>query len=245
VRVRLERLEARFEPLVLVAALLVIPVLVIQGSHASASWRHAAAVADWLIWAVFIAEGVVALAAAEDRLRWLRTHPLEIAVVVLTPPFLPSGLQSIRILRLLRLLRLMRIVQLARRLFTLEGLRYVAVLAGITLFAGGAAFSAAEGRNISAWDGIWWAITTMTTVGYGDVSPHTNLGKAIAIVVMLVGIGFVALLTAALAERFVARDVGELEERQEISDHELLETLQAIRDRLDGMEAAIKARPAR
>jgi voltage-gated potassium channel len=241
VRARLRTLEARIEPLVLLAAL---PVLVVQGSTVSPGWRHAADVADWAIWVVFLVEAAIAVAGAEDRLQWVRTHPLEVSVVVLTPPFLPAGLQSIRVLRLLRLLRLMRIVQLARRLFTLEGLRYVAVLAGITLFAGGAAFSAAEGRHISAWDGIWWAITTMTTVGYGDVSPHTNLGRAIAIVVMLVGIGFVALLTAALAERFVARDVGEIEEHREVSDHELLETLEAIRDRLDGMEAAIKARAA-
>jgi Ion channel len=54
-------------------------------------------------------------------------------------------------------------------------------------------------RHRSTWDGVWWAVTTMTTVGYGDITPRTNYGRVVAIVVMLVGIGFIALLTGALA----------------------------------------------
>jgi hypothetical protein len=57
-----------------------------------------------------------------------------------------------------------------------------------------AAFASAEPKH-SAGDGIYWAITTMTTVGYGDLSPETNTGKVIAVGVMVVGIGFIALLT--------------------------------------------------
>jgi voltage-gated potassium channel len=51
---------------------------------------------------------------------------------------------------------------------------------------------------VSAWDGVWWAVTTVSTVGYGDITPTTDGGRAIAITVMLVGIGFVAILTAAV-----------------------------------------------
>lgn len=51
--------------------------------------------------------------------------------------------------------------------------------------------------------GLYWAITTMTTVGYGDLAPHTTAGKLVAVAVMLVGIGFVALLTGAVAEAFI------------------------------------------
>jgi voltage-gated potassium channel len=49
----------------------------------------------------------------------------------------------------------------------------------------------------------------MTTVGYGDIIPHTTLGRIVAMVVMLVGIAFIAILTAALAERLVRRRVTE------------------------------------
>jgi hypothetical protein len=51
---------------------------------------------------------------------------------------------------------------------------------------------------------VWWAIVTMTTVGYGDIRPETNAGRVIGIVVMLFGIGFLAVLTAAIAQRFIA-----------------------------------------
>lgn len=66
---------------------------------------------------------------------------------------------------------------------------------------------------MSAWDGVWWAMTTVTTVGYGDIVPQTNGGRVIAIVVMVVGIGFIALLTAAAAERFLRSEQAERREK--------------------------------
>ena len=123
------------------------------------------------------------------------------AIVVLTPPFLPSLVQSARMLRLLRLLRFLRLAPLVRVLFSAEGLRYAAVLTVLTALTGGAAFASVE--NISVGDGLYWALTTMTTVGYGDVTPKTAEGKAIAIAVMLIGIGFATLLIGAIAERFI------------------------------------------
>jgi voltage-gated potassium channel len=64
------------------------------------------------------------------------------------------------------------------------------VLALLSVLGGGAAFAAIEntsGHPVSAWDGVRWAITTVTTVGYGDFTPKTDGGRAIAIAVMLVG----------------------------------------------------------
>ena len=51
---------------------------------------------------------------------------------------------------------------------------------------------------------MWWAIVTVTTVGYGDIVPKTDAGRVIDIIVMLGGIGFLAVLTAAIAQRFIA-----------------------------------------
>jgi voltage-gated potassium channel len=89
-------------------------------------------------------------------------------------------------------------------MLSLEGIRYAALIAFLVVLGGGAAFASLEkDQGITAWDGVWWAVTTVTTVGYGDVSPTTDEGRAIAIMIMFIGIGFVALLTAFVAERFI------------------------------------------
>jgi len=240
---RAARFERAFEVPIFVAALLVIPVVVIENSSASHGWRTFGGALNWAIWSAFALELIVMLAVAPSRGAWLRKHPLETAIVVLTPPFLPSSLQAIRALRLLRVLRLLRLAKLGRQLFSTEGLRYVALLAVLTALGGGAAFAAVEKHGYSTWDGVWWAVTTMTTVGYGDLYPHTTTGRFIGIVVMLVGIGFIAVLTGAVAERFLARDVRAIE-AEVAGEAETVEAvlgeLRAIRDRLGDLEGRVQ-----
>lgn len=228
---RARRVERRLERPLLVAALLTIPAIAIEQSDVGQPWDTVAVVLNWTIWLTFVGEVVVMLRVVPDKGRWLRDHPLDLAIVLLTPPFLPASMQAARVFRLLRLLRLLRAATLARRLLSTDGVRDAAVLALVTILGGGAAFAAVEkAQNLSAWDGVWWAVTTVTTVGYGDVSPETDAGRVIAIVVMLVGIGFVAILTAAAAERFIgAREASE--EREE-----LRERLDEIVRRLDAMD---------
>ena len=213
---RSERVARQFELPMMVAALLMIPVIAIQQSAAPEELRVIADVLNWAIWLAFVAELVVMLKVVPNRRRWLREHPLEVAIVVVTPPFLPASLEAARVFRLLRLIVLLRAAFIARRLFSLEGIRDAAVLALLTVLGGGAAFAAVEShQHLSAWDGVWWAVSTVTTVGYGDISPETDAGRVIALAVMVVGIGFVALITADAPERFMRRDVraDELKER--------------------------------
>jgi voltage-gated potassium channel len=62
------------------------------------------------------------------------------------------------------------------------------------------------------WLGLWWAVQTATTVGYGDVTPKTVAGRLIGAVVMLQGIAFLAVVTASITSTFVARAQRELGE---------------------------------
>ena len=101
-------------------------------------------VLNWVIWAAFATELVVMLAVVRDRMGWLRKHPLEAAIVLLTAPVLPASLQALRMFRLLRVLRIAVLVKEYRRLFTLEGVRGAAVIAAIAAFGGGAIFSVVE-----------------------------------------------------------------------------------------------------
>jgi voltage-gated potassium channel len=133
---------------------------------------------------------------------------------------------------------------LAHHAFSLRGLRAALLIATAVAIGGGVAFSAAE-RHVSVWDGIYWSLVTMTTVGYGDIAPHTVLGRVIAFAVMFVGIGFVAALTAALAERFLAHGVleqaeEELVEEIEVAEGELLKELKDVMDRLQQLEKMVR-----
>ena len=133
-----ERIEKRLEPVLLVATLLVLPVLILQASKVDEPWRTVAAVGDWVIWLVFLAEVLIMLAVVPNRWEWIRKHPLDLAIVVLTPPFAASLLQSVRALRLLRLLRLIRLAALARSVFSLDGVCKVAdAVRGRFIYSGG------------------------------------------------------------------------------------------------------------
>jgi voltage-gated potassium channel len=133
---------------------------------------------------------------------------------------------------------------LVRRLFTAEGLKYTALLAFLTALAGGVAFHQAEGGQ-SFWDGLYWSVTTMTTVGYGDLTPHSTAGRIIALIVMLVGIGFVALVTGAVAQAFIApralpRDGAS--DSEAATEDELLIQVRELSSKMGELERALEER---
>ena len=237
---RSERIEQKFAWPMVGASLLVIPTLVLEESALGPPWNGIIAAFNWAIWLAFAFELVVMLSVVPDRRSWVRRHPIEVVIVLLTPPFMPAAIQSLRVFRLLRLLRLVRVFDM-RRLLSLDGIRYAAFLAALLVVIGGAIFSVIEtgqeGESLSTWDGVWWAITTVTTVGYGDLSPATDGGRIVAMTVMFVGIGFVALLTAFVAQRFLRPDVEEAEDRED----RILAELGEIRRRLDQLEGQPQA----
>jgi voltage-gated potassium channel len=156
--------------------------------------------------------------------------------VILTPPVAPAAIQSMRLLRLLRLVRLARFVPLIRSVFTIEGVRYAALLALAVFLAGAQAFATVENTSLGV--GMYWSISTMTTVGYGDVTPKTSAGRIIAAVVMLVGIGFIAIVTGAIAQRFITTEATVTKGDETISQaqavtHAKLDDLASRMDRLE------------
>lgn len=72
----------------LIAALLTIPAVGIEQSDAGEPWDSVAVYLNWGIWLAFLAEALLMLRAVDDRWKWLRDHPLEVAIILLTPPFL-------------------------------------------------------------------------------------------------------------------------------------------------------------
>ena len=76
----------------------------------------------------------------------------------------------------------------------------------IVVVAGGIAIRAIDHREYSSiWEGMWWSLQTVTTVGYGDVTPKDTAGRIVGAVVMLEGVAFLAIITAAITSTFVTR----------------------------------------
>lgn len=89
--------------------------------------------------------------------------------------------------------------------------------------------------------GLWWAVQTVTTVGYGDNVPMNLAGRLVAVLVMLLGIGFLTVITASITSTFVSRS------RHESSDAEaaMAEQLRQLDDRLERIEAALSRSSSR
>jgi voltage-gated potassium channel len=95
----------------------------------------------------------------------------------------------------------------------------------------------------NVWRGMWWSLQTVTTVGYGDVTPMRTSGRIVAAFVMLQGIAFVTILVAAITSTFVARAARERDQAEEKADRSGEERIDARFDdlaaRLDRVEAML------
>jgi voltage-gated potassium channel len=242
---RSTRLAEALNPFMLVAAALTLPMVAITESHPGGALEDVAIALNWITWIAFAIELVAMLAVVPERWLWLRRHPLDLIVVVFTPPLLPAGLQSLRALRMLRLLRLVRLAQLSREVFSLRGLHYAALLALLTAIGGGALFVAIERQHqhLDAWEGIYWALTTMTTLG-SNIEPTTTGGEVLSAFILIVGIGFVALLTGAFAQRFLGPEIeeveAELEAEAETAEAIAMRELRGVREQLEALEVAVE-----
>jgi voltage-gated potassium channel len=235
--------ERRFEIPMLVAAAFVIPSMLLEQPGVDQPWYGVGVALNWLVWTAFAVELVVSLAVAPNRWRYLLRHPIDAVIVVLTPPFLTSAVNGVRLLRLTRVARLLRLAPLVRWVFRSGGLRYAAIFAGLVLLASAEAFSVIE--NTSYFEGLYWAMTTITTVGYGDVLPKTAEAKAMAMVVMLVGIGFFAALAGALANSFIegrTEEIVEAERAALTADEALLAKVDELAAQLEELRVSMRAR---
>jgi voltage-gated potassium channel len=157
-------------------------------------------IAQWICWGAFVLDLLLGIANAKSKKEYLLKHPLEIASSLL--PFL----------RPLRLMRVISFGGLAIQKVAI-GRQFTITLkvAITTLFV--AYISAVqitisermvEGSNIKNFgDGLWWAMTTVTTVGYGDKFPVTAEGRILAVALMIMGISLVGVITASVAAWFV------------------------------------------
>jgi voltage-gated potassium channel len=107
----------------------------------------------------------------------------------------------------------------------------------ITVAAGILVTIVDQERYPSIGSGLWWAVQTVTTVGYGDNVPETAAGRFVAVLVMLLGISFLTVITAAITSTFVSRSRIDLAPSE--SDAPTAEQLRELNQRLERIEAAL------
>lgn len=155
---------------------------------------------QWTCWLAFAIDLVYGLWKAEDKKSFFKNHPLEVASVIL--PFL-------RPLRLLRVISfgglVIQKVAIGRQFtITLKASLTALFLAYISAVQITVLEREVDGSNIKNFgDGLWWATTTVTTVGYGDRFPVTTEGRFLAALLMITGISLIGVITASVASWFV------------------------------------------
>jgi len=216
---------------ILILSLLALGALLAQRILPLASEeRRVLEIFDLAVCIVFFFDFLVALATSRNRMRYLATWGWLDLLSSIPEVAALRWARSARILRIFRLLRVMRAARVLSRALSFRrrqsGLTAAAITGLTVLLLSSVAILQVEtdpGANIAtAEDAIWWALTTMTTVGYGDRYPISTEGRIVGAALMLIGVGLFGVLTAFLASHFVSADETKLQLeivalRQEVS----------------------------
>ena len=199
---------------VLIAAIVLSVLVVVLDSVAAIRARYGRVLlgAEWFFTILFTVEYVLRVWSSPRRLTYVRSFYGLIDLLAIAPSYLailfPEGrfFVSLRVLRVIRVFRILKLAQYVQEAAILtQALRasrhkitvFITTVLSVVVVVGSLMYliEGPESGFTSIPQGIYWAIVTMTTVGYGDVAPQSPLGKLLASVLMIVGYGVIAVPT--------------------------------------------------
>ncbi len=202
---------------------------------------------DQLIWGFFLVEQVILLSTVRDRLFYLKTNWLMVAVVLFgLPLILLEAVELLLGLRLLRgLLVFITALRLGRRYFRELGRHVFFAISLMTAFLivlGGALMPMVEPETFPEFsDGVWWTLVTLATVGYGDYVPHSDAGRLIGLGFVAVAVVWMSLISASIAAFLVGLRMEATAAEDEEAERDMVERLERIEALLEDIR---RDRPA-
>jgi voltage-gated potassium channel len=162
---------------------------------------------DYTVWIVFVFDYVLRFSLAKDKPHFIRTNIIEL-ISILPFDVVFQGLRAVRIIRLIYMFRvfiyLNRFYKRLNAIITTNDFHHVLWFTFSSIFCGAIAISYIDDIDIG--DALWWSFVTSTTVGYGDIAPHSLGGRIVAVCLMLIGIGFLSMLTGTIATFFISNN---------------------------------------
>jgi voltage-gated potassium channel len=244
-RARLERIEhvLRIPMAGLGVAWAVVGVIALTKTSDGLA-TTAAATTLFVLWLVVVVEFAVRYIVVPDRKRYFASRRVE-PIMVAVPLFQIWRVVGVERMTILvgeaveRFFAILRHRSLFRVLLAAVGLLFLGAWV-VMLFE-----SRVAGSNIHSYkDALWWGVVTVTTVGYGDRFPISDGGRAVAVILMMVGIGLIGVLTATVASFFVQEHTDANKDQLQAAHADLGSRLTDIDDRLGRLEAVLGAAPA-
>ena len=182
---------------IFMAALAIISLFLLLDTHHIYSWLRR------FIWLIFVILISFEFFKSKNKWDYVKRHPFElIALIPVSGVF-----QGVMIVRLLRLVVLWKILRThfpeLMAILTMNGLSKMLKITGGMILISAIPITYLEEGITSFAEGIWWAIVTTTTVGYGDIAPVTIGGRVVAVLLMFFGIGCIGTITGTVATYLV------------------------------------------
>lgn len=213
-------------PLLILGLVFLVIILLPLATPLSSTTQTFLDWSNWALWAVFAVDYFVRLYLAPERWHFVKTHILDLIIVVV-PAF-----RALRVLRLISVLLVS--LRRARDLNYMVLPVYVGAITAVLIGVSSVLVYDAEATNPDSpistlGDAVWWAFTTVTTVGYGDEYPITPLGRTLGVLLMLSGIALIGSLTASAAA-WLTNTRREAEQESAGTDNaEILAEIRALR----------------
>ena len=228
-------LKKLYEPIMAFLALAVVTLMIVEFSYKLEDGTiKLFGIIDTVVLIIFAVDYFIRLYLAEKKWKFIKENLFDLIAII---PF-DSVFRLARLSRLIRLTKLFKILKFSvyllrtakkfDRFFKTNNFHYVLLATIGVILAGSVLICITEGMSFT--NALWWAFVTATTVGYGDISPKTGIGRIIAVVLMISGISTIGMLTGTIFTYFIG-----MTKHKTTYKGELLENIKTKLDDFDNL----------